>query len=256
MRKCQYCGNFIDYKTQVCPHCGAVQEETNFQVNPQNAQVNNANQNIPTEKKESTLGIIAFVIALLLSAIAGFIMAIIDISTNKKDKHGFSKATIIISIIKIIITIILIFGVFLNAFNKTKSSFDDVDSTDKSIISEFIKEIDKDISIELPQTPITVNTYDFEGNIEIASQITDIKLKKNYSSVEVDLTINMIENRSIIERDYSMAVYKVLDSSGTIVDTGMLMVGPMSAGDKMQDTITLFGLKKGEKYSLVFEDYK
>ena len=239
-----------------------MQEETNFQVNPQNAQVNpqnaqvnNANQNIPTEKKESTLGIIAFVIALLLSAIAGLIMAIIDISTNKKDKHGFSKATIIISIIKIIITIFLIFGVFLNAFNKTKSSFDDVDSTDEIIFSDFLTEKD-DVSIDLPQTPITVNRYDYNGNIEIVSQITDIKLENDYGFIDVSVTMNMVENRSYSERTYSYAVYKVLDSSGTIVDTGTLMVGPMSAGDKMQDTIMLSELKKDEKYSLVFEDYK
>ena len=68
--------------------------------------------------------------------------------------------------------------------------------------------------------------------------------------------MNMVENRSYSERTYSYAVYKVLDSSGTIVDTGTLMVGPMSAGDKMQDTIMLLELKKDEKYSLVFEDYK
>jgi len=122
----------MDNDVNYCPNCGKLavgaqpnQSQKNEQTNGQNEQndlyrtVNPQYQNqyqsynysgykAPVNIGYSTLGIVAFILSLTVSGIAGLICGIIDLSVHKENKHGLSVAAIIISIVKILFSIIAI----------------------------------------------------------------------------------------------------------------------------------------------------
>ena len=110
------------------------------------------------------------------------------------------------------------------------------------------------IDITLPETPVTVNAYGYNGSVESTSRVNEVKYDKN--DCKLIFTVEMLKNNSSFDRTYARMVYKINNENGVTVDTGTLSVGPMSAGDKMEETVYLYMIDKSGKYTLVLEDYR
>lgn len=89
MKFCPRCGFEIDDGTKFCTECGAPLTYNNVGTSYIMPEI--------VQKKHSGLGITAFVFSLtLVLSVIGVILAIIDLSKNRNNKHGLSIAALII----------------------------------------------------------------------------------------------------------------------------------------------------------------
>ena len=114
----------------------------------------------------------------------------------------------------------------------------------------------EDLSITTPEYPITVNNYDYYGNIKTTAEISKITYEYDYSAT-MEIVITMTFNKDgDSEDDYFDVPYKIKDSDGVIVDSGTVLCGPLSVGDTIKEQTYLGNVELGETYSIEFLDAK
>lgn len=249
MRFCKHCNMPVDQNTSFCPNCGTPIY----------------NSGVVQSQKEpySTLSIVAFVLSLTVSALGGLICGIIDKAIHKNSKHNFSVAAIIISSIRLflsvaLITLYIIFGLsFLSfALGMTDSSLDNTYS-----YSDNNSEEQAPLIINIPEEKIEINQYNYDDDIEITFDVFDVSYEvtdytfSDLCMVKFTFTSTMTMNESHLNSNYVKLTYTLTDSTDVIVDKGTAFVGPLSVGETMKDSFSTINLEKGKEYTLNFEDY-
>lgn len=94
--KCSECGKEVSDKAISCPNCG-----NPINLNSNSDVVVNNKKGKKVRKKDSTLSIWAFVLSLFAYlSVIGFILALVDLCQNDKEKsHGCSVVAIIFFLI-------------------------------------------------------------------------------------------------------------------------------------------------------------
>lgn len=109
-----------------------------------------------------------------------------------------------------------------------------------------------DLSISMPSLPMTINNYDYYGNVEKVGELTKLEFKYEYSATG-EATLKLLTSP---EGDsYFYVPYKVKDSDGIIVDSGEMFFGPLSEGDVIKTNIYLNNVELGENYTIELSDY-
>lgn len=111
-----------------------------------------------------------------------------------------------------------------------------------------------DLSVKTPDLPVTVNNFDYYGNIDTTVEIQKIDFKYEYSA-SAEFVITMTYNKDgNSEDEYVQIPYKIKDSSGVIVESGTLFCGPLSVGDTIKESTYMMDVKLGENYTIEFSD--
>ena len=112
-----------------------------------------------------------------------------------------------------------------------------------------------DVSVKAPDLPLTINSYDYNGELEMTATIDKLEFKYEYSC-ELEYTLTLTSNTNGENSDdYFHVPYKVKDADGIVVDSGDLFAGPLSVGDTVKETTYLGNVKLGENYTIEFSDY-
>lgn len=166
MIKCPECQKEISDKADKCLNCGFPikdnlngKNETTANDNLVNETVINNTETVKKEKlKNSSLSIVAFILSFLGGlAVIGFILSIVDLSGQKKEKikhkHGFSIAALIISLFMI-----------AAVFGSNKDKEDNTTNDNKTTV-ESTTETSNDASKEEKTTDNNVNNTNVEETI-------------------------------------------------------------------------------------------
>ena len=94
---CTNCGNKLKNNVTFCTNCGQKL------VSDNNTQINN--NTLPENIK--TLGIVGFILSFVFMPI-GLVLSIVSLAKSNGCKNGFALAGIIVSIVKIVLTILII----------------------------------------------------------------------------------------------------------------------------------------------------
>ena len=116
MKFCPQCGTQAEDNISFCPKCGS--QIPAYYPNP------------VQKKKHSALGIVAFILSLTISSLAGVVCAIIDLVIHKQNKKGLSIAAIVIGGIKMIIAVFLAIIMLIVAGKYTYDALCNCDGTD------------------------------------------------------------------------------------------------------------------------------
>lgn len=118
----------------------------------------------------------------------------------------------------------------------------------------------KEITLEIPQLPIDLYHYDFNGKADGKYTITNVTFSYDLSSYSnyMEFTVygQKLEGSSEIYASDSIN-YKLYDSAGYVVDSGTIYFDRgVDVGDKFKATsYGTYGIVPGENYSLVLTDY-
>lgn len=115
------------------------------------------------------------------------------------------------------------------------------------------------LQITIPQAPVTLKEYDYNGKTARKMEITDISYEvSDWGTLTVSFTVKLLENKNgKSSSDYCYFGYKLKNSSGVIIDSGTCYVGPMAVGEAMkQEAYMGSDLDRSESYTLEFYDYK
>lgn len=110
-----------------------------------------------------------------------------------------------------------------------------------------------DLSVEVPQLPITITNYGWEGAVEKTGELQKIEFDYEYTC-KVTAVVNLLSNENS-SSDYFYVPYKVKDKDGIVVESGNFFFGPISAGDTARVETYMGNLKLGEDYTIEFSDY-
>ena len=119
----------------------------------------------------------------------------------------------------------------------------------------------KDIDIQLPALPQSIINYNYSNEVEDVVEVTDIEIETKVfydgsASIQVHLTVGMLENNSTSTSHYSHVGYKLKDSNGVIVDSGNAFINPMAVGETSKDTFYISNLDANESYVLELDNSK
>ena len=112
-------------------------------------------------------------------------------------------------------------------------------------------------SVELPQLPLTVNEYNWRDEIDTTIRIDSIvsEWDDNYDGT-CDLKLTFSGEKTYGDNDYSYISYKLYDSEGYVVDSGVFITDKLSSGDKFKNMDErIYNLEPGT-YRLEITDYK
>ena len=117
-----------------------------------------------------------------------------------------------------------------------------------------------DFNITLPALPTTIKNYTYNGSLErkIEVQNIDYTYEANYDgTVTLKLNIKakmLYNNKGNSHSDNSKIGYKIKDSEGFVVNSGTMILDPVSVGDMIKEEQPVFNLKLGEAYTLELID--
>lgn len=137
-------------------------------------------------------------------------------------------------------------------------------STDYGNFDEYAIDVDnlplKEISIKLPEVPITINNYNYEDTPEMILDIisVDVKYENNYDdSVTAKLTVKATMTYNVEgdkHSDTTSIGYKLKDSEGVVIDSGEMYLDPMCVGETVKDDMSFYDLDLNESYTIEFID--
>lgn len=89
--------------------------------------------------------------------------------------------------------------------------------------------------VTLPELPLTLNEFDYKGNLKNQMTVNKIEYSKNESlsgevSITIDLTVSL-DKKTSDSSSYSHFSYKFYDSSNVVVDSGDVLNKPVSVGE-------------------------
>ena len=118
----------------------------------------------------------------------------------------------------------------------------------------------EDINITLPNLPTTIQDYSYDDEINATIKITDITYES--TSVSTYTTIYFSGEKTYdVDGDnynrYSYFSWKLYDSEGYVVDSGLASTPYIAVGDKFKDeTVEIWEtLDPEETYELVISSY-
>lgn len=115
-------------------------------------------------------------------------------------------------------------------------------------------------TIQFPEMPVTVN-YSISGKLYRSAEITEVTAALDNVNKEGKLRYKLtikgsctydLEGNTITDSVYMG--YKLLDSEGYVIKSGLIGVDNVGLGDKFKEELVLFDLEIGETYELVFND--
>ena len=115
------------------------------------------------------------------------------------------------------------------------------------------------LQITIPQAPVTLKEYGYDGKTARKMEIVDISYEvSDWGTLTVSYTVKLLENKNgKSSSDYCYFGYKLKNSDGVIIDSGMCMAGPLAVGEaKREESYMGSDLDRGESYTLEFYDYK
>ena len=129
-------------------------------------------------------------------------------------------------------------------------------------ISRFFDELinGADINITLPSFPLMLDEYSTDGEIESSIKITNIIYEGTSSSIYTTIYFSGEKTYDIDGDNYNRYSYfswKLYDSEGYVVDSGLVSTPYISVGDKFKDeTVEIWEtLDPEETYELVISSY-
>ncbi|MCR5376186.1 MAG: hypothetical protein K6E71_05510 [Lachnospiraceae bacterium] len=117
----------------------------------------------------------------------------------------------------------------------------------------------KQLQISMPATPLTVTEYDYHGNVERRAEVLSVDYEASeYGLVNIKTTVKLIENNDKYSATgYFKMNFKLKNTSDVIVQSGVLIVGPMAIGDTMLgNQMIAYDLDRNEEYTLELVDYR
>ena len=115
------------------------------------------------------------------------------------------------------------------------------------------------LQITIPQAPLTLKEYDYNGKTARKMEINDISYEvSDWGTLTVIFTVKMLENKNgKNSSDYCYFGYKLKNSAGVIIDSGTCIAGPLLVGEAIKEEEYMGSeLDRGESYTLEFYDYK
>ena len=117
----------------------------------------------------------------------------------------------------------------------------------------------KSISIQLPQLPLTINSYGYySSEIHTTWYINSITYKKEYEdSLYIYFSGEKVYDVNGNDNDSSISIeWKLYDSEDYLIDRGTFYTESICVGDKFRDRYVFVadGIKAGENYRLVIVD--
>ena len=117
-----------------------------------------------------------------------------------------------------------------------------------------------EINITLPECPTTVHEYSEDGEIEATIEITDIRCEISSGYVYTMIYFSGEKTYDINGDDYnrySSFSWKLYDSEGYVVDSGVYSTSYISVGDKFKDeSLDVWAeLSPDKTYKLVISSY-
>ena len=112
-------------------------------------------------------------------------------------------------------------------------------------------------SISIPALPLTVNEYNWRDEIDTTIRIDSIvsEWDDNYDGT-CDLKLTFSGEKTYGDNDYSYISYKLYDSEGYVVDSGVFITDKLSSRDKFKNMEErIYNLDPGT-YRLEITDYK
>ena len=119
----------------------------------------------------------------------------------------------------------------------------------------------KGLDIRFPEIPYVVTEYDYYNNPEFVLEVQDVdfEVSSNYDakiSGSLSVKVKMLTNNSDSSSSYSHVSYKLKNSEGIVVNSGSILINPMSAGEIAMGNAYLNDLNPNDSYILTFENTK
>lgn len=142
--------------------------------------------------------------------------------------------------------------VYFTVYRENEVSFDEASTTASYCLPV------KDVQVVCEDLPVSIDVKDYSGKVESTIQINEIKYdyEKKYS---LRLTITVLGEKTYGTSGsmYDVVSYKIYDHEGYVVDSGNLFLNSLAQGDKFkEESIYLYDVVPGEKYSIAFSEYK
>lgn len=114
----------------------------------------------------------------------------------------------------------------------------------------------RDITIHAEGLPMELRQKNYDGSVSSKVRVDDVSYTVDKSMTPlVTVTISGEKTYSGDMNFGDMFDYKLYDSDGYMVESGMVMLDQMDVGDKFKDdSIMFFELTPGETYTLKFSD--
>lgn len=107
--------------------------------------------------------------------------------------------------------------------------------------------------IHFPESPIEVNEYGYNGEIQYTFIISDFKLDEESSMGRIDCKVKMTYNyKGKSSSDYCHVSYKIKDTDGEIVTSDEALFGPLAVGDVMKEHFYANDIDKSNEYFIEF----
>ena len=117
-----------------------------------------------------------------------------------------------------------------------------------------------DVTVSTPSLPITINTYDYDDNLQSACSITGISFESTYFKYDDDLSVKMwIQGKKTYDQEPSISSecevgYKLYDSNGIVIESGTFYSDSVLPGEKFRGYTYLGTDMKEGTYRLVLMD--
>lgn len=115
----------------------------------------------------------------------------------------------------------------------------------------------KDVQLTCESLPLELNMKDYLGNTESIIQINDVSYNydKKYSP-QLEIIISGVKTYGSKNSDYDIISYKLYDSDGYMIDSGIIYLSALSAGDKFKDnSLVIYDITPGTSYTLKLMEY-
>ena len=104
--------------------------------------------------------------------------------------------------------------------------------------------------------PIELKIKDYRGRVEGVIRVEEVKYAFDAgvsSNLEIELTGTKTQGGS---KSFDYFIYKLYDSNGFMIDSGIVYLSSLSAGDKFKEDIRVYkDVTPGETYTIKFEEY-
>lgn len=141
--------------------------------------------------------------------------------------------------------------VFLTVYKDDVVSFDEVNCEALYCLPI------KDVQLTCDTLPLELKVKDYFGDTQSIIEITEVSysFEKDYSP-QMEITISGEKTYGADSSGYDIIGYKLYDSDDYIVDSGIIYLSKLSAGDKFKDSSTvIYDITPGMSYVLKLTEY-
>ena len=114
----------------------------------------------------------------------------------------------------------------------------------------------KDVSLKADGLPLEIPIKGFGGETEAIIKVEDVEYEFDKGTTSwLKITVFGVKTYGTGKSIYDQIDYKIVDSSGYVVDSGTLFLSSLNEGDKFKDdSITFYDAKPGESYTISFSE--